>query len=404
MENRYFTQLIIDDALESEKMALIVGPRQCGKTTLAKNILKKSGEDHHYFNWDNEEFQRLWIKSTKEFYQTVKRSDSKVTLVLDELHKYKNWKNSLKGFYDQYKNEVKIIVTGSAKLNFYRKSGDSLVGRYLPYHLHPFSMYETDHLKQPPTEKRWKDSVKNDHSSFTLKDLLELGPFPEPLLAGSKIKADRWWKLYRDQIIREDLRDVKAIKDLNMVSVLANILQDKVAAHLSYKSLTEDLKIAFATAKDWVETLESVYYCFIIRPYSKKITGALQKEPKLYLYHWAGIQNGGAKLENLVACHLLKSVQAWTDSALGTFDLHYIKDKYKREVDFLITKDQKPWLLLEVKSSEKEPTESLKYYTKKLQPIYSIQIGCSKKEEKIYFDSDFQIEMLSVETFLAGLT
>lgn len=368
---RYLESSIVTDALASDKMAFVSGPRQCGKTTMAESILRKHGTIKNYFNWDDDEFRRLWVSSPRSILERLDTiPNSKPLVVLDELHKHSRWKNSLKGLYDLEKGKISILVTGSARLDFYRKSGDSLAGRYLPYRLHPFSFGETDTIKAPP-EKEW---IVEKLPRFDYHALFTLGGFPEPLLGGSQAKAERWSRLQREQIIREDVRDLQAVRDLQLVETMAALLPFRVGSPLSLNSLREDLRVSFSTAKNWLGLFEAVYYGFLIPPYSKRMGRALQKEPKLYLFDWTLVKNPACRFENMVACHLLKSCHLWTDIAMGEFELRYVRDKEKREVDFLILKNGNPYLLAEVKLNERTLSPSLEYYSEKLKPEFAFQV------------------------------
>lgn len=370
---RYLQTAIADDALKARKIAFISGPRQVGKTSMAEAILAEFAEGNGaYCSWDDDEFKKIWVKNPKAI---VERNG---LVVLDEIHKDRQWKNRLKGLYDLYRKTTRFIVTGSARLDFFRKSGDSLQGRYFPYRLHPVSLNERD-LIPPPPKSDWDGELK---TSFELEDLLRLSGFPEPLLGQSAEKAQRWRRLYRERMIREDLRDLKEVKDLEQVRLLSVLLEDLVGSALSYEALREDLKVAFDTVRSWIELLEAVYYCYRIRPYSKGIKQSLRKEPKLYLFDWCHVQNEGARLENLVANHLLKSCHAWTDCAFGEYELHYLRDKQKREVDFMVTENGKPYLLVEVKSGKSEPTPAMSAFTAMLKPKFSIQVVKKPNHER----------------------
>ncbi len=400
---RYLEKALLEDPLASGKMAFVSGPRQCGKTTLAEKLLEGQQCLGNYFSWDDEAFQRLWVKAPSELLTKLSLpGDSAPLVVLDELHKYRKWKNSLKGFYDLHKKKVHLLVTGSARLDTYRKSGDSLVGRYIPYRLHPFTYGESFQIKPPP-QGSW-ELPAGFQAQFDYKSLLELGGFPEPLLGGNAGKAVRWWRLYREQIVRQDLRDLRAFRDMQLISTLVSLLLEKVGGGFSFGSLQEDLSLSFATVRDWITALESVFMCFLIRPYSKRIQGSLKKEPKVYFYNWAAVSSVGARLENLVACHLLKSVHAWTDAAMGEFDLFYIRDKMKREVDFCVTKNGKPWLLVEAKNSSKALSPALVDYTELLSPEFSIQLrepGAPLKAQLT--TTGKKILQMGVDRFLAVL-
>ena len=397
---RYLQNAIQEDALSKSKMAFISGPRQCGKTTLVRSLENKLENDVRYFTWDDDEFRKLWLHNPKNIFEHASFSDKKKQIIiLDEIHKQRTWKRSLKGLYDLYKEHVSFVITGSARLDIYRKGGDSLQGRYFHYHLHPFSLAESERISSPPQ----KDWLMHTHQSFPLESLLTLGGFPEPLLSASEKEASRWRRLRRERLIREDVRDLRSVNDLQAIENLTLLLEEIAGSTLSYESLREDLQVSFATVKDWVNVLSALYFCFLLKPYSRNIRRALHKEPKLYLYDWSAIKNTGARLENLVACHLLKACHAWTDLAFGNFKLFYIKDKEKREVDFLITHDDVPYVLIEVKSNEKEISKSLRYYTTLLKPKFSFQIVLDKNLERKDLTISPPIFVMEASRFLSAL-
>lgn len=392
---RYLENVVPNDALSDRKIAFISGPRQVGKTHLASRILSQAGDEAKagYYNWDDDEFKKIWIQNPKILFH------QKNIVVLDEIHKDRAWKSKLKGLYDLFKDKTKIIVTGSARLDFYRKSGDSLQGRYYPYRLHPMSLNESGHIPLPPSENTWGGELK---CHFDLDPLLELGGFPDPLFGQSAAKAQRWRRLYRERMIREDLRDLREVKDLEALKVLSLLLEGTVSSRLSYESLRQDLKLSFDTVKTWVELLESVYFCYRIRPYSKGLKQSLRKEPKLYLFDWSLLKEEGPRFENFIASHLLKSCHAWTDSAQGEFELCYIRDKQKREVDFLVTKNAKPWLLVEVKNQSSTISKELLYYSDLLRPRYAIQVVRSIHKER-HSLAHPGIEVMDARRFLSRL-
>ncbi|NDG84794.1 MAG: ATP-binding protein [Proteobacteria bacterium] len=387
---RYLQKLIQSDALASHKIAFLSGPRQVGKTSLSKQIL---GGGPGYFTWDDDEFKKLWIQNPKRIFENHGR------VVLDEIHKDRSWKNRLKGLFDLYSEGTRILVTGSAHLDFYPKSGDSLQGRYFPYRLHPISLNERSFVPEPPSGKDWGGELD---TRFHIEDLLSLGGFPEPFLGQNDQKARRWRRLHRERMIREDLRDLREVKDLEKVRVLSLLLEEKVSGTLSYQSLREDVGGSFESVKSWVDALEALFFCFRIKPWSKGVKRSLLKEPKVYLYDWAVIEEPGARFENLIASHLLKSCQAWSDAAMGDFELGYLRDKQKREVDFIITRNKKPWALVEAKTQGANPSPSLLYFTQILKPEFSIQVVRNpKKERRASLHSNVQV--LDVRRFLSRL-
>jgi predicted AAA+ superfamily ATPase len=363
---RYLSKDILSLALNRHKMAFISGPRQVGKTTLAKSYLE-TFDQTNYHNWDESTFRRIWTKSPnsiKDRFDLTLHKEKKL-LILDEIHKSKGWKQKLKGLYDELAEDIHILVTGSARLNVFKKGGDSLMGRYLSFRLHPLSYGEllTEPSKQNiktriASPEDWKKSLfKKQHASLPqepLDRLLRLSGFPEPYFANSD-KILRIWRNGRNEkIIREDLRDLSRLPELSQIEMLASLLPGKIGSPLSVQSLREDLEVAHDTVTRWLKYLNELFYFFEIKPWTKSIPRSLKKEGKIYLYDWTEIENEGSKFENMVACHLLKACHYWTDTGEGNFDLSYLRNKEKQEIDFLITKDGKPWLCLEAKLREKE--------------------------------------------------
>jgi predicted AAA+ superfamily ATPase len=386
---RYIAETIRKDSLADKKITFITGPRQVGKTTLAKTLLESS---ENYKSWDSEEFKKAWIRSPSESLKLVGPGP----ILLDEIHKdKKKWKNRIKGLYDTGLPGP-LIVTGSARLDVFRKGSDSLMGRYIPYRVHPFSVGE---CKNPPGPH---DVFEVHSSSYSWNDILNLSGFPEPLLGGIQEKAVRWSRLRTDQMIDQDIRDEKAIQDIQAFKNLVSLLPERTSGQLSLNSIREDVGVAYATARAWVGLLHDFYFCFSIKPFSRKVKRSLVSEPKMYFFDVLRIPNTrvGQRHENAVALHLLKACHFWTDSAQGEFDLFYVKDKEKREVDFLVTKDRAPWLLLECKSNNKQPTKSLLYFKEQLKPKFTYQLVTDLRFHKEY--AALGVTVVSAEKFFKG--
>jgi predicted AAA+ superfamily ATPase len=353
---RYLKREILALALNRNKMAFVSGPRQVGKTTLAKDLMKKFDESQ-YKNWDESEFRKLWTKSPnsiKEKFELHQNNLERI-LVLDEIHKSKGWKQKLKGIFDELSEELKIIVTGSARLNVFKRGGDSLLGRYLNFRLHPLSYGELSSKKilSPEDWKRQlfiKSSKKFSHE--ILENLFKFSGFPEPYFSKSPKILNIWRAGRNEKIIREDLRDISRIPELSQVEMLVSLLPEKIGSPLSVQSLREDLEVSHDAVTRWLGYLSELYFYFELKPWSKSIPRSLKKEGKIYLYDWTEIPNDGAKFENLIACQLLKSCHFWTDTGEGDFQLYYLRNKEKQEIDFLIVKNKKPWIAIESKLSE----------------------------------------------------
>ena len=375
--HRFYTDTIKDDLLDQRQMLFVSGPRQVGKTTVARKLIEQHGK---YYNWDNRQ-HRLWIldsvanTANAELLEQLgvnELRDSRMLVAFDELHKYKDWKNYLKGFFDLYEKQLAILVTGSARMDTFRKGGDSLMGRYFHYRMHPLSLreisssYDRESLLQVPQKP----------AADALQHLTDFGGFPEPFVKADKRFYNRWQQLRQQQLIYEDIRDMNQVQDIAQLDVLASLLKDQSGQVIRYSTLAKQLGVSVDTVRRWIVVLESFYYAFRVRPWFENITTALRKEPKIYLWDWSQVQDIGARNENLIASHLLKAVHWWTDSGWGDYQLHYLRTKDQKEVDFLISKDNKPWILVEVKTSGKAPmNKHLGWFQEKTGAEYAFQVG-----------------------------
>ena len=344
---------------DPHKIALISGPRQCGKTTLAKQLLAERGAGG-YHNWDDTGFRRTWAKNPRAVWP-ADAGEPTPLLVLDEIHKARGWKRTLKGLWDTQRAPADVLVTGSARLNVYKKGGDSLLGRALHFRMHPLSLAELRGMELPTEPGERLDALlarahRPDRRGRELfEGLLRFGGFPEPFVAASDRRARVWQRSRVEKVIREDLRDLSRLPELSRVEMLAALLPERVGSLFSRASLREDLEVPHDTVTRWVLALEELYYLFAIRPWTKAVVRTLKKEGKLYLWDWTEVPEAGARFENLVAVHLHKACDAWTDSGEGTFSLHTLRNKEREEIDFLIARDRRPWLAVEAKLSDTSP-------------------------------------------------
>jgi predicted AAA+ superfamily ATPase len=343
-------------------MVFVAGPRQVGKTTLAKQILEASGPGL-YLSWDQKQDRR-------GIYRAQWPADEAL-IVLDELHKYRLWKRWLKGEYDKHRDRLRFLVTGSARLDLYRRGGDSLQGRYHHYRLHPFSVAEVGNGgKDRPVASPGQelDFASGQGAGDVLEALLRFGGFPEPFLAQSDRTLRRWQKERVDRFFREDVRDLENVQDLSSMQILADFLPERVASPL------EDLEVSYRAASRWMDILDRLYFVFRVRPYDARAVRALKKMPKAYLWDSSLVPKPGARFENLVALHLLKFCHYLEDTEGYRIDLHYLRDAMGREVDFLVTVDKKPWFAVEAKVSGDEIDASLQYFRTRLKIPFAYQV------------------------------
>lgn len=342
-------------------MVLLAGPRQSGKTTLAKSLL---GVDGYYLNWD--------ITKDRKVIRDTSWPRSASLVVLDELHKAPKWKNFLKGLADEFQNKPPLLVTESAKLDAFRKSGDALTGRQYLYRLHPIDLAEAALIDSKRTE------------SQRIKELLTSGGFPEAYFNPAdalRLRKDRF-----DLVLREDLSDLSQVNSWRGPSDLLEILRSQVSQPIKYDGFASDLSVSAPTVKRWIELLEKLYLIFTVPPFFKNISSSIRKERKLYLYDSGAAYDDslGAQTENVVACSLLKFCHFKQDSLGENWELFYVRDKQQHDVDFVVTKNKKVEWLIEVKKSEDRPTKGLKYFNEKLKPRMAIQLvlELDRKQER----------------------
>lgn len=352
-----YLAMTINDFIQN-KMVFVGGPRQVGKTTLCLQFLSPSSVTNPaYLNWDD-------LKSRHRIKNLEIPVDKKV-ICFDEIHKFKNWRSLVKGLYDTQKERHQFIVTGSARLDHYRKGGDSLLGRYRYLRLHPLSVGELG------------------HDPNAIEALLKFGGFPEPFFSQSDKNLKLWQRERTYRLVHDDIRDLEKVNEITAIELLADNLSERIGSPLSINNIRHELEVHHVTIKKWLQILDNVYYSFRIAPFGTPKIRAVKKEQKLYLWDWSVIENKGARFENLVASQLLKYCHFLEDTEGEKMELRFLRDTDKREVDFVVLKNKKPIFAVECKTGAKTLSPHIKYFTERTNIPIFYQVHLEEKHQVI---------------------
>jgi predicted AAA+ superfamily ATPase len=405
MKNRRLYVDIWRQLAAEKNMIFLAGPRQAGKTTLAK-IISSFFVNNFYFNWDIAGHRTRFYED-QNFFESIARKDSSVPLIiLDEIHKYRDWKNYLKGIYDRFHEQYKFLISGSGRLDIYQKGGDSLAGRYYLFHLWPFTIAEIggnniaveEFIRNP----LWITMKRNKELQAMWQDMSELSGFPEPYLSGRMTTYRRWSDTYSRQLIREDVRDMTDIKSIGDVETLYMMLPSRIGSPLSVQSLARDLRVSYNTIRNWLSVFERFFLIFSVSPWTERIARAVQKERKVYIWDIPRIKDMAARLENMVAIELWRAVTAWNDLGHGRFTLHFIKNKEQQEVDFLIADAYEPFLLIEAKIYETQPSAALRKFQLSLN-VPAVQLISKGESYRMFSNNGHKILVAPAYQWLSCL-
>lgn len=407
MINRHLEDICFQEEF-GRQMRFISGPRQIGKTTLSKKFLHQQKLDKLYFNWDLRAVRDQYLRDPY-FFETdiydARKHGKPVWVCLDEIHKMPKWKNILKDYFDKFEDTVRFIVTGSARLEWFRKSGDALTGRYFLFHLFPLSLSEAAGNVMPQLIEREvaKDFIERQiahvrYEQDLLEQLLNYSGFPEPFSKASNRFFRRWQMDMVDQIIREDVRDLTRIIETENIASLIIRLPDRVGSPLSINALKEDMQVSYTAVKNAISALQLTHVIFMIPPYSRSISRSIKKEKKCYFFDWARCPDPAFRFENYIAVELKTLTELWNDSGLGSLELYYVRTKDKRESDFLIVKDGQPWCLFEAKLSD-GPVG--KHHRKHAEALGGIPVVQLTQESKVLKKSEGTIYRISASRFFS---
>jgi len=369
IKKRYLSELITQDL--ARKMVFVGGPRQVGKTSLAVSLTPEASSlNRGYLNWDDVEHRQMILKHQLPMDQEL--------LIFDEVHKYHQWRQLIKGLYDRFHSTHRIMVTGSARLDYYRKGGDSLQGRYHYWRLHPFSVNELD---------------TPDATAL----LLKFGGFPEPLFSQNETQWRRWQLERQSRLVHGDLRDLERIRELSMMDLLLQTLPERVGSPLSIRSLQEDIGVAHDTVERWITILENIYACYRISPFGPPKIRAVKKEQKLYMWDWSQIHHSeGVRFENMVAGQLLKFCHFKEDREGLRMELRFLRDIDRREVDFVVLQDKEPLFAVECKTGERGISRHIPYFAQRstIPMFYQVHLG-----QKDYGQPEHRARVLPFQKF-----
>ncbi len=376
MKHRYIMESV--DADLKDKMVFIGGPRQVGKTTFAFALLGGDQRESSpaYLNWD--------VLADRENIMAGRLPSGQSRVILDEIHKYARWRNLVKGLFDKNKSSISFVVTGSARLDYYRKGGDSLQGRYHYYRLHPFSIMECD--AHPGKQ--------------IVEQLLKFGGFPEPFLNATERFHRRWIREQSNRVLHEDLRDLEHVREVTMLELLLQHLPACVGSPLSVNSLSKLLQVAHESVERWLTIFDRLYLSYRICPFGSKRIRAVRKEKKLYFWDWARVENPGAKFENMVACQLLKYCHFLEDTQGYAMELRYLRDTDKREIDFVVMRDGQAEFAVECKSGDRDASPACRYFRERtdIPRFYQVHLG-----ERDFGNPDSGTRVLPFSTFCRDL-
>lgn len=356
---RYLDDIVATDL--QRKMVLVTGPRQVGKTTLCRHLMARI-QPAQYLNWD--------VASDRAVLLRQSWSPRAGLLAMDEIHKMPDWKNWLKGVVDGRPARQALLVTGSARMETWSQSGDSLAGRYLAFRLHPISVREWC-VQQGATPAE------------SLDRLMTRGGFPEPCLAETDAVADRWRRQYFTDLIREDVVEFTRLHEINTMRLFVELLRERVGSPVSLASIARDLAISPTTLKRYLDILQALYIVFTVQPWHQNVARAILQTPKVYFFD-TGLVRGdaGVQFENAVAAMLLKHVHYRQDALGKSAGLHYIRTKDGAEVDFALSEDNQLSHLIECKLSDGAIHRALAGFAGKFPRAEAVQLVRDLRQEE----------------------
>lgn len=362
MLDRPLYRNIWKELTREKRMVFMAGARRVGKTTLGE-MIGQSYPNRVYLNWELPEDRTRLIR-TPAFFEEVERQDESTPLVMfDEINRHRGWRRYLKGAYDRVEGDYQFLVAGSSRLDYPQRRGDSLAGRYYLLHLWPFTQAELGRANCKP-EAFFGNPLQVSMERYSelsglWAELAEQSGFPEPYLSGRKTSYRRWSTAYAEQLIREDIRDLTGVKGITELETLYHLLPAQVGRLLSVPSLAQGLQVAYNTIRSWLTTLQRFFAVLGLSPWSRGVPRAIREGQKIYLWDVPRVRDAEARFENMVALELCRAVSNWNEMGYGRFGLNFIRTKDQQEVDFLLSDDGRPVLLVDARAEEHQPSPAL---------------------------------------------
>ncbi|MDE0027289.1 MAG: ATP-binding protein [Spirochaetaceae bacterium] len=377
MTPRYLASSVSGDL--ADRMVFVGGPRQVGKTTFGLSLLGPAADESSpaYLNWDH--------PLDREAILSARLPARERLVIFDEIHKYAGWRGLIKGLYDKHRSSISFLVTGSARLDYYRKGGDSLQGRYHYYRLHPFTLLESPAAAD----------------ADTVGHLLRFGGFPEPFLRGEERFHRRWLREHSTRVVYEDLRDLEQVREVSRLDLLLAHLPGCVGSPLSVNHLRKLLQASHESVERWISAFERLYLCYRLAPFGSAPIRAVRKERKLYFWDWSRVDESGARFENMVAGHLLKYCHLVEDTQGHAMELRFLRDTDGREIDFVVLRDGRPEFAVECKSGERRASPACRYMRERssIPRWYQVHLGTAD-----YGDEHSATRVLPFATFCRELS
>ena len=405
MLDRPLYRHIFKELSKEKRMVFMSGARRVGKTTLGE-MIGQGFANRVYLNWEIPEHRTRLIRKPAFFEELERRDESAPLVMLDEINRNRGWRRYLKGTYDGFQNRYQFLIAGSSRLDYPQRRGDSLSGRYYLLQLWPFTQAELGRANLTPEEFFASPLQVRMERHSELREiwqaLAEHSGFPEPYLSGRTTAYRRWSGAFAEQLIREDIRDLTGIKAIAEVETLYHLLPAQVGQLLSVPALAQGLQVAYNTIRSWLATLQRFFAVFSITPWTRGVPRAIREGQKIYLCDSPRVRDPDARFENMVALELARAASSWNEMGYGRFSLNFIRTKDQQEVDFILTDDGRPFLLVDARAQDHHPSAALMKFQAALR-VPAVQLVRAAEGYRRVSNDEQSILIAPACQYLAGL-